>query len=133
MSTTTDRDIDMAAVDEAMAVLDRHMAALNAGSEDGLAATLHFPHYRLSSGRMTVWDGPRDYFRDFLARAGEGWHHSAWTSRTPIAASPLKVHLDVTFTRYRADGSALGAFRSLWIVARIDGRWAAQVRSSFAA
>jgi len=43
------------------------------------------------------------------------------------------VHLDVTFTRYRADGSALGQFRSLWVVARLGGRWAAQLRSSFAA
>jgi len=27
----------------------------------------------------------------------------------------------------------LGRFRSLWIIARLDGRWAAQARSSFAA
>jgi hypothetical protein len=51
----------------------------------------------------------------------------------PVAASPDKVHLDVTFTRWRADGSALGSFRSLWMVARIGGQWAAQLRSSFAA
>jgi hypothetical protein len=43
------------------------------------------------------------------------------------------VHLDVRFTRYRADGSALGSFRSLWVIARLGGKWAAQLRSSFAA
>jgi hypothetical protein len=42
------------------------------------------------------------------------------------------VHLDVQFTRYRADGSSLGSFRSLWIVARLDGVWASQLRSTFA-
>lgn len=118
---------------EAMAVLDRHMAALNARDNTALAATLHFPHYRLSGGRLKTWANPDSYFADFLARAGDGWHHSAWTSRTPIAVSPDKVHLDVNFTRYRADNSELGSFRSLWIVSRLDGRWAAQLRSSFAA
>ncbi len=121
------------AVSAALAVLDRHMAALNARDPEAIAATLHFPHYRLSGGRMRVWDGPQTYFADFLARAGEGWHHSAWDARTPIAAGPDKVHLDVSFTRYREDGSPLGRFRSLWVVARLDGRWAAQLRSSFAA
>ena len=121
------------AVTAARAVLDRHMTALNARSAPDLADTLHFPHYRLSGGRMRVWETPDTYFADFLARAGDGWHHSAWGARTPIAVAPDKVHLDVEFTRFRADGSELGRFRSLWIVSCIDGRWAAQARSSFAA
>ena len=40
------------AVAAAMAVLDDHFAALNARDEAALVATLHFPHYRLSSGVM---------------------------------------------------------------------------------
>lgn len=116
----------------ALAAMDAHMAALNARDETALADTLHFPHYRLSGGRMQVWEKPDDYFADFLARAGDGWHHSAWDFRRPIAVGPDKAHFDVQFTRYRADGSALGTFRSLWIMARLGGRWAAQMRSSFA-
>lgn len=50
-----------------------------------------------------------------------------------ITAGPDKVHLDVQFTRYRADNSVIGRFRALWIVSKIDGRGAAQARSSFAA
>jgi hypothetical protein len=42
------------------------------------------------------------------------------------------VHLDVQFTRYRADNSVIGSFRSLWIVAEYGGRWAVAARSSFA-
>ena len=42
------------------------------------------------------------------------------------------MHFDVRFTRYRADGSVLGVYRSLWVVSRIGGRWAAQLRSTFA-
>lgn len=125
-------ELDQAAIAAAIDVLDRHMAALNAKDADGLAATLHFPHYRLAGGRMQVWQGPDTYLSDFFARAGEGWARSAWDFRRPIAAGPDKVHLDVQFTRYRADGSPLGSFRSLWVVSRLNGRWAAQLRSTFA-
>lgn len=116
----------------ALVVLDRHIAALNARDPAALAATLHFPHYRLSGAGMKIWDGPVRYFSDFRDRAGSDWHHSAWDFRNVVAASPDKVHLDVQFTRYREDGSAIASYRSIWIVTRIDGRWAAQLRSSFA-
>ena len=125
---------DAAATAAALAVLDRFMAALNAGDQAALAATLHFPHYRLSQGRLQTWQRPEDYtLEGFRARAGEGWARSAWDFRRVVAAGPDKVHLDVQFTRYRADGSVLGRFRSLWVVARLDGAWGAQLRSSFAA
>ena len=118
----------------ALAVLDRFMTALNAGDQLALAATLHFPHYRLAQGRLQVWDRPEDYTLDgFRSRAGSDWARSAWDFRTVTGAGPDKVHLDVQFTRYRADGSVLGRFRSLWVVACLDGRWGAQLRSSFAA
>jgi hypothetical protein len=121
-----------AAIRAALAVLDRFMAALNAGDEPALLATLHFPHYRLAGGRVQVWDQPGAYLGDFLARAGADWHHSAWDFRKVIAAGASKVHLDVQFTRYRADNSPIGSFRSLWIVTEQDGRWAVAARSSFA-
>jgi hypothetical protein len=113
-------------------VLDRHMAALNTRNATALAATLHFPHYRLSGAGMRIWETPERYFDDFRERAGGDWHHSGWNFRNLIAASAEKVHLDVQFTRYRADGSAIASYRSIWIVTRIGGRWAAQLRSSFA-
>ena len=123
---------DQAAVGAALAVLDRFMAALNAGDEPALLATLHFPHYRRAGGRMQVWDQPGAYLSDFLARAGADWHHSEWDFRKVIAAGPAKVHLDVQFTRYRIDNSVIGSFRSLWIVTEHGGCWAVAARSSFA-
>src|SRR5439155_15980957 len=115
---------DEAAVGAALAVLNHFMAALNAGDEPALLATLHFPHYRLAGGTMRVWDRPGAYLGDFRARAGADWHHSEWDFRNLIAAGPKKVHLDVQFTRYRADDSAIGSFRSLSIVTEYGGRWA---------
>jgi hypothetical protein len=117
----------------AMALLDRHLIALNAGDPAAVAATLHFPHYRLAGTRMQVWQTADTYLADFLARAGEGWHHTKWDFRNVISASRDKVHVDLQFTRYRADDSALGSFRSIWVITCVGGRWAAQLRSSFAA
>jgi len=128
----TQAEPDPGAVTAALAVLDRFMRALNAGDETALLATLHFPHYRLARGRMQIWDTPGPYLGDFYGRAGADWHHSAWDFRNLIAAGPAKVHLDVQFTRYRADNSVIGRFRSLWIVTMKDGRWAVAARSSFA-
>jgi hypothetical protein len=107
--TSTDHD----SVAEALAVLDRHMDALNKGDNAGMTAELHFPHYRLSQNRMQMWEGPESYLADFLKRAGVGWHHSSWDHRNVISAGLEKVHLDCKFTRYRADDSVLGTFRSI--------------------
>ena len=120
------------AIAKAKSVMNAHLAALNAGDEAALAATLHFPHYRLSGNRLKTWEEPDTYMSDFRARAGDDWHHTEWDALDIIAAERGKVHLDVTFTRYRADGSVLGKFRSLWVIAEIDDVWAAQLRSSFA-
>lgn len=123
---------DSTAIAAAKAVIERHFAALNAGDAAALTDTLHFPHYRLAGGRMQVWERPDGYLEGFHARAGSGWHHSTLDVCDPIGSSADKVHFDVAFTRYRADGSVLGRFRSIWVVTHINGRWAAQLRSSFA-
>ena len=67
---------------EGIAVLDTFMAALNRGDEAGVNASFHFPHVRLASGKVTVWQAPGDYkLEGFYARAGEGWAEQAMPSR----------------------------------------------------
>ena len=135
MSIGTQLDLPVeiqAAVQNAIAVVDAHMAGLNARDPDAIAATLHFPHYRLAGSAFKVWETPETYLDDFYARAGEGWGRSQWNQQSVITAAANKVHLDMEFTRFRTDGSELGTFRSIWVITKIDGRWAAQLRSSFA-
>ena len=118
----------------ALAVLDAFMAALNRGDEAGVNATFHFPHVRLASGTVAIWQQPGDYkLKDFYGRAGEGWARSRWEERTPVHVGPDKVHLAVEFSRWREDGSALSRHKSIYVVTRQDGRWGIQARSSFAA
>lgn len=123
---------DQQAVAAAKAVMEAHLVALNARDASALADTLHFPHYRLSQGRLQTWAAPDTYFADFLARAEPDWARSRWDYLEVVAAGAEKVHLDVGFTRLRANGSIIGSYRSLWVIARLNGRWAAQLRSSFA-
>jgi hypothetical protein len=135
MSIGTQLDLPaetQAAIQSAIAVVDAHMAGLNARDAEAIAATLHFPHYRLAGSTFKVWETPATYLDDFFARAGEGWARSQWNRQQVIHAEADKVHLDMEFTRFHADGSELGTYRSIWVVTRIAGRWAAQLRSSFA-
>jgi hypothetical protein len=60
------------------------------------------------------------------------WDHSAWERREVIHAGPDKVHFDTRFTRYRADGSVIGGFDSIYIMTKEDGHWGVKARSSYA-
>jgi len=55
----TERDIPDTAFSVSIAaariVMAAHLEALNAQDPDALAATMHFPHYRLTGGVMRVW------------------------------------------------------------------------------
>jgi hypothetical protein len=57
---------------------------------------------------------------------------TAWDYVEPIDAGPNKVHFRVQFTRFLADESPIGSYKSLYIVTLQYGRWAVQGRSSWA-
>ena len=117
----------------ALKAMDAYIDGLNRHDEPAVNAACNFPHVRLAGGKVVVWPKHGDYkLGDFVARAGDGWHHSTWDERTPIHVGRDKVHLKVTFRRWRADGSRLGTFETIYIVTLQDGHWGIQARSSFA-
>lgn len=118
---------------EAHAVLDAHITALNARNETAIAATLHFPHFRLSGPSLKTWETPDSYFADFRARAGSDWSHSTFEDIRVVDAAADKVHFDLAVVRYDKNGQEIARFRSLWVITCEDGKWAAKFRSSFAA
>ena len=118
---------------KAIAAMDDYIDGLNRGDENAVNDACNFPHVRLAGGKVTVWHQRGDYrLEAFVARAGDGWHHSTWDERLPIHVGADKVHLKVKFSRWRGDGSLLGSFDTIYIVTRQDGRWGIQARSSFA-
>jgi hypothetical protein len=119
----------------ALRVLDEFMAAFNARDVEAWIATLQFPHVRIASGNVAVFPDAAAFRENFeFARFVEqtGWSRSEWSERRVVQAGPEKVHVAVRFTRFRADGSVLAAYDSLYIVTRQAGRWGVQARSSYA-
>ena len=123
----------LSSTEAALAVMSAHLEALNARDETALAATLHFPHFRLAGTTMKIWPDATQYLADFFARAGDSWSYTRWGSLEVISSASDKVHIRARVDRFRADDSLLSRFESLWVISRIDGVWAAQLRSSFAA
>lgn len=118
---------------EVLKVLDDYMNTFNAKDATAWQATYHFPHYRLASGKMSVLEkaGILDS-TVFIKLQQSGWHHSKWDHRNIIQGSEIKVHVDTRFTRYKADGSIIGSYESLYIVTKENGRWGVKFRSSYA-
>ena len=109
------------------------MAGLNAYDADAMDGEMHFPHVRFAGGTLAVYpkagNNPMDLFERL--RREDGWHHSIWNSRDVVQQSATKVHMAVNYTRFRADGSVIGHYDSLYVLALKDARWGVQLRSSF--
>ena len=112
--------------------LDAFMTAFNARDLPAFEATFNFPHVRFASGKVTILNPGDLRPQMFSEGALSDWDHSAWQRRNVIHAGHDKVHIDTRFARYRKDGSLIGAFDSIYIVTRVNGRWGIQGRSSFA-
>lgn len=119
-------------VDAAMACLDAFMTAFNARDVKAFETTFNFPSVRLASGKLAIIEPGYHHPGMFDQGALKDWHHSAWERREVIHAGEDKVHIDTRFTRYRADGSVIGGFDSIYVVTKEDGHWGVKARSSFA-
>ena len=116
----------------AMQCLDDFMAAFNARDIAAWQKTFNFPSVRLASNTLTIIDENYHQPQMFGRGALTEWDHSAWARREVIHAGDDKVHIDTRFTRYRADGSVIGGFDSIYVVTRENGHWGVKARSSFA-
>jgi hypothetical protein len=124
-------------VDAAMAIADEFLATFNALDAAGHAATLAYPHVRLASGTVRIWQTMEEATEQMetnmgLLRDRVGWDHSRWDHKKLIHAGDKKVHLDVQFTRYRADESVIGVYPAVYVVVETDAGWRIQARSSYA-
>jgi len=120
------------AIAEAQRVLDDFMAAFNARDIAAFEATFNFPSVRLASNRLVTLNAGDMTPERFTTGALVEWDHSAWERREVIHAGPDKVHIDTRFVRYRADGSVIGGFDSIYVVTCEEGHWGVKIRSSYA-
>ena len=120
------------ASEEALGVVDRYLAGLNARDTEAIRAAFNFPHLRIGAkGNLSRFEKPEDYdFGHFFrATSADGWHHTRLDKTEAVFATEGKVHVAVDFTRYREDCSVIGRYFSLYVVTRQDGHWGIQVGS----
>ncbi len=113
------------------AVLD-FFTAFNAGDADGAVATVNHPHlFMTPDGGFSVATSPADGPRpDFdRMRRDEDWHMSTIDALEPSIVTRNKVHFELTFSRWRPDGTRYWTVPALWIVTRAGNHWGIQVRS----
>ena len=113
-------------------VTDRFMETFNSKDADAWVQTFHLPSVRIASGEVRIIESAADLAPGFGRLAATGWDRSTWADRRVVQCGPDKAHMLTTFVRYRADGSELSRFESLYIVEKKNGRWALTARSSFA-
>lgn len=119
----------------ALAKVEEYMAAFNARDPVAWAATLNYPHVRVASGDVRVWETEEEYadFMDFDAFAESfGWDHSAWDQMEAVQVSESGVNVALTFSRYNAENEVIATFNTLYLVTNENGRWGVRARSSFA-
>jgi hypothetical protein len=116
-----------------MRVLDDFLVSLNNGDLAAQRRAMHFPHYRLANGTMTVQEQPETVSgaASGIRRTDPDWHHTKWDRRNIVEWSSEKVHVDTQFTRYRKDDTPIASYESLYVVTKEQGRWAIKMRSSF--
>ena len=123
---------DQHSASAALRCLDDFMAAFNARDVKAFDATFNFPSVRLASNSLVVLQAGMHEPGMFELGALAEWDHSAWARREVIHAGVDKVHIDTRFTRFRADGSVIGGFDSIYVVTLEHGHWGIKARSSFA-
>lgn len=120
----------------ALHTMDVFMATFNEGDARGHCATFAYPHVRLASGQVRIWDSIDEAIpqmeRAIAWLRSQGWTHSDWDHRRMVHISEKKVHMDVQFRRFGAGNSLIGIFPAIYVIVEQDGRWLIQCRSSFA-
>lgn len=130
--------VTMAALDAqtpeqtARQVMEEFFRAWNTGDDAELRKVQHFPFVTLgANGRTSIAMKAEDFTQNFPAlRQNEGWAKSTLDGIQvlPVAA-PDKIHLVVTYSRYKADGTRYMTGETFYILTRQNGRWGMQLRS----
>jgi ketosteroid isomerase-like protein len=112
-------------------LIDEFFEAFNAEDNDALQKIANYPHsFLLDNGRVITAQSANELVMNFDAmKEREGWHHSTLDAYKVCQSSAEKVHVELTFSRHKADGTNYWTVPALWIVTKQDGKWGIQIRS----
>jgi hypothetical protein len=112
--------------------LDRFIETFNSRQAASWAASLSYPHVRVSprQAAAAVTPDERAYAGAVTYDAADamGWHHSAWDSKRILAVSPSKIHASAQWCRYDAAGQRILENNVSYVITEVEGRWGIQAR-----
>ena len=118
---------------QAIAAVERFIAAWNTRDPAAFAATLHYPHARPEpGGGAAIYATPADYAAtvDFAAVEKTGWVKTRLDYARVIQLGPGKAHVAGQWTRLRADGSPILTNQVTYVVTEMEGSIGIQARFS---
>lgn len=114
------------------AALDRFIETFNSRDADAWAASLSYPHVRVSplAGDGASSTTPADYAAavSYDAPDAMGWHHSAWDTKEILAVSTDKIHASAQWCRYDVDGRRILPNNVSYVITKVDDGWGVQAR-----
>ena len=113
------------------AALDRFIETFNSRDARAWAASLSYPHVRVSPRQHTgasATEGDYAEAVSYEAAHDMGWDHSAWDSKQILAVSPAKIHASAQWCRYDAAGERILTNDVSYVITRVSGRWGVQAR-----
>jgi hypothetical protein len=116
---------------QAVAAVERFIAAWNTRDPVAFAATLNYPHLRPSpEGGGEVYTAAADYAAsvDFASVERTGWHHTVLDSARVVHLGPSKAHVAGRYTRIRTDGSPILTTEVTYVVTERDDAIGIQAR-----
>ena len=129
----TTQTTDATAEGAARETLEAFITEWNTAEDANVRQVLNFPFVSVLGVDAPVIDpSPEDFSQGFdQLRDREGWSHSSFDfdSFTVVKSSPDKVHAEIDFSRYRADGTAYLNSRVFYILTKRDDHWGIQLRT----
>ena len=116
---------------QAIAAVERFIAAWNTRDPAAFAATLHYPHVRpIPGGGGEVYATPAEYAAtiDFADVEATGWDRTQLESARVIQLGAGKAHVAGRYSRLRADGTPIFTTQITYVVTEQDGSIGIQAR-----
>jgi len=116
-------------------LIEDFFVAFNAEDNEALQKIANYPHsFLLDNGRVVTAKSADELVMNFEGmKDREGWHHSTLDAYKVCQSSADKVHVELTFSRHKEDGTNYWTVPALWIVTKQDGKWGIQFRSLMSA
>lgn len=118
-------------------VLERHMVARNSEDAKGIAAEYNYTEIRLAGRQIgrTESEESATVFEEKVVMPflkATGWKRSEWDKIKIVQSSSNKVHFELIFSRFDAQGNRYLTSPTFWAVTKQDNKWGIKLRSSYA-